>query len=271
MVFHIITIFPEMIRGYLEYGILSRAMKKDLVQVVVHDLREFALNRYGQIDDKIFGSGKGMLFRPEPLAEAIRGILEKEPEAKVIHLTPQGGAFDNKKAKRISKEKSVILIASRYEGIDERIVESLVDEEISVGDYVLTGGELPALAVVDAATRFIDGAIQESSADLESFENGLLEHGHYTRPEEFEGMKVPEVLRKGNHRDIEEYRRYGSLRKTYFNRPELLLDHGPVLDPGSTADPVKALKRTNGQLRDYLKEIEKISKEWIYVRRNSED
>jgi tRNA (guanine37-N1)-methyltransferase len=271
MVFHIITIFPEMVRGYLEYGILSRAVKKDLVSVVVHDLRENALNRYGQIDDRIFGSGKGMLFRPEPLAKMIEGIREKEPDAKVIHLTPQGGAFDNKKAKRISKEKSVILIASRYEGIDERIVESLVNEEISVGDYVLTGGELPALTVVDAATRFIEGSIQEASAYLESFEDGLLEHGHYTRPEEFRGMKVPEILRKGNHKDIGEYRRYGSLKKTYFNRPELLMDHHPALDAGETADPVKALKRMNGQLTDYLKDIEKISKEWIYVRRNSED
>lgn len=260
-----------MIRGYLEYGILSRAVKKDLVRVEVHDLRKYALNRYGKIDDRIFGSGKGMLFRPEPLAKMIEEIRKAEPDTKVVHLTPQGGVFDNKKAKGMAKEKSVILIASRYEGIDARIVESLVDEEISVGDYVLTGGELPALAVVDAATRFIEGSITEESADRESFEDGLLEHDHYTRPEEWNGMKVPEVLRSGNHSEINEYRRKGSIRKTYFNRPDLLLEQGPALDPGNTKDPVKALKRVNGQLEDYLNQIEKISKEWIYVRRKSED
>lgn len=271
MVFHVITIFPELIKSYLDYGILSRAMKKGLLEVKVHDLRDNALNKYGQIDDRIFGSGKGMLFRPEPLAKMIRDIKKEEPRVKVVYLTPQGALFDNKKAKALSKEKSVILISSRYEGIDARIVESLVDEEISIGDYVLTGGELPALTVVDAAARFIDGTIKDASAEKESFEDGLLEHDHYTRPEVFEEREVPPVLRKGNHKEIEEYRLYGSLKKTYFSRPELLADHSPSQDAGQTKDELKALKRTNSQMRDYLKDMEKISKEWKYVRRNSED
>lgn len=271
MVFHVITIFPELIKSYLDYGILSRAMKKGLVEVKVHDLRDNALNKYGQIDDRIFGSGKGMLFRPEPLAKMIMDIKKSEPGTKVVYLTPQGGVFDNNKAKALLKEKSVVLISSRYEGIDARIVDSLVDEEISIGDYVLTGGELPALAIVDAATRFIEGAIQGASAEKESFEDGLLEHDHYTRPEVFEGREVPPVLRKGNHKEIDEYRRYGSLRKTYFNRPELLAGYSPAFSAGKTKDELKALKRTNAQMRDYLKDIEKISKEWKYVRRKSED
>lgn len=271
MMFRVITIFPELVKSYLDYGILSRAMKKGLVDVKVHDLRDYALNRYGQIDDRIFGSGKGMLFRPEPLAKMIRDIKKEEPGARVVYLTPQGPLFNNKKAKALSKEKSVVLISSRYEGIDARIVEGLVDEEISIGDYVLTGGELPALAVIDAVTRFVDGAIQDASAEKESFENGLLEHDHYTRPEVFEGNEVPPVLRKGNHKEIETYRLYGCLKKTYFSRPELLAGHMPELSAGETKDELKALKRTNSQMRDYLKDIEKISKEWKYVRRNSED
>ena len=270
MVFHIITIFPELIRSYAEYGVFSRALKKGLVKVVAHDLRENALNQYGQIDDRIFGSGKGMLFRPEPLAKMVRNMKKSEPDAKVVYLTPQGGVFDNKKAKALSKEKSVILISSRYEGIDARIVDSLVDEEISVGDYVLTGGELPALTIVDAATRFIEGTIQGASAEYDSFENGLLEHDHYTRPEVFEGMEVPPVLRKGNHKEIEEFRKFGSLKKTFFSRPELLADYELPVSAGKTKDELKALKRENAQLRDYLKDIQKISKEWRYVRRNSE-
>ena len=270
MEFHVVTIFPDMIENYLKAGILGRANRDGLIRVKAHNLRDFALNRYGQIDDGIFGAGKGMLFRPEPLKGMLSRIKEESPESRVIYLTPQGKPFSNKIARRLSREKSLILLAARYEGIDCRIVETEVDEEISVGDYVLTGGELPALTVMDAVSRFVEGSIKSESADEDSFENGLLEHGHYTQPVNFEGLEVPEILRSGNHEAVEKYRFFESLKKTYFNRPDLLLAFDAPVDAGETKNPLKILQRQNEKRRELLIQIEKIAKEWKDGRRNSE-
>ncbi len=274
MVFHVITIFPGLIRGYFESGILSRALDKGLIKVNVKDLRkDHALNRYGQIDDRIYGSGKGMLFRPEPLAAAIDEIRRDHPESRVVCLTPQGRPFTNRTARELAGEKSVVLIAARYEGVDARIVRTMVDDEISVGDYVLTGGELPALVVMDATARFLDGTLQPGSADEDSFESGLLEHDHYTRPDVFRGLAVPAVLLTGNHAGIRKYRLAESLRKTYFNRPELLREHGPRAETGEPAarDERKRIIKENKALKEYLAALQDVAKEWRDVRRNSED
>jgi tRNA (guanine37-N1)-methyltransferase len=260
-----------MVKGYLDVGILSRAIAEKRIEVETHNLRDFALNRYGQIDDTIFGYGKGMLFRPEPVFQAAEKIKKDHPQSKVIFLTPQGKKLDHKKARQLSREKSLILIAARYEGMDARIVESIVDEEISIGDYVLTGGELPALVLLDTVSRFIEGAIKTESADEESFEKGLLEYDHYTKPLEYNGMKVPEVLRGGDHKKIDEFRLKSGIRKTYFNRPDLLLDYDYPADVKETRNILKIWLRKNKSLRDYLRDIENISKEWKNARRNSKD
>lgn len=270
MVFHIITLFPEMIRNYLEFGILSRAQKQNTIVLDVIDLRKAAVDKYGHVDEGVFGPGKGMLFRPEPLDQVLTEIKNKKPGARVIYLTPQGKRFTNKDARRLSQEQDLVFIAARYEGIDSRIVDLWVDEEISIGDYVLTGGELPALVLLDSIARFIDGSIKKESADEDSFENGLLEYDHYTEPLVFKGLEVPEVLRAGNHKDVEQYRLFSSLRKTFLNRPDLIRDYQLETDAGMTENRVKILKRKNDQLSSYLKAIQIISKEWKHGRRNSD-
>ncbi len=279
MIFHIITIFPEFIRDYLSYGILSRAEKDGIIEVLTYDLREFAVNKYGQIDGHVFGHGRGMLFRPEPLFQTVSLIKNKYPENRVLYLSPQGKRFTNKVAKRLKKEKNVILIAARYEGIDSRIVNSIVDEEISVGDYIVSGGELPALIVMDSIARLLEGSIKKESSEEESFENGLLEYDHFTGPIDWMNKKVPEVLRSGNHKEIEKFRLFNSLRKTYFNRIDLFLNYDPDFDTGSLGQAacpeqnegvsLKKIRKKNERMRDYLKNIEKISEEWKDAGRNS--
>lgn len=271
MVFDIITIFPDMLKAYLDYGIISRAIKEHLISVNVINLRDFAINKRGQVDDAIFGYGCGMLFRPEPLFGAIQAIKEKEPESHFVFLTPQGKRFNNKEAKRLSRYKSITLICARYEGIDARIVQGFVDEEISIGDYILTGGEIPALVIVDAVSRFLENLIKKNSAEDESFENGLLEHEHYTEPVVFMGRKVPEVLRSGNHKAIERFRFISSLKKTYFNRIDLFREYMFSFGAGATGNYIRALKRKNEKMQELIKEIQNISKEWKNARRSSDN
>lgn len=270
MVFHIITQFPEMIENYLKFGILSRAAGESKIHVETHDPRKYPVDRYGHIDGRVFGGGKGMLYRPEPLDETIAEIRQTEPETLVVSLTPQGVPLTNRLVRRLAKEKSLTLLSSRYEGIDARVTRQMVDLEVSIGDYVLTGGELPALVLLDAVSRFVEGTIKTESADCDSFENGLLEYEHYTDPLEFRGEEVPEVLRSGNHKDIEAFRRASSLRKTYMNRPDLIRDLETPCQAGETSHPVRKLQRTNRQRLEYCLELEKIAKEWKYVRRNPE-
>lgn len=267
MIFHVVTIFPPMIQAYLEQGIVSRAAASGLIDVRVHDLRDYAVDRYGHIDGHIFGTGKGMLFRPEPLEKMAGRIREQNPECRFIHMTPRGRPFDNTMARRLASYGSIAIFASRYEGMDARAESLLMDEEISIGDYVLTGGELPALVVLDAVSRFVEGSIKKDSADAESFENGLLENDHYTEPLVFQGLMVPDSIRSGSHKAIEAERHLSSVRKTFLNRPDLLREYRVLTDPGDTKDELKRMKRINRSLQAHLEVVQKSLKEWKDVRR----
>ncbi|HEY5404567.1 MAG TPA: tRNA (guanosine(37)-N1)-methyltransferase TrmD [Pyrinomonadaceae bacterium] len=226
----IITIFPDFFREVVDYGIVRRARKSGLVDVVAHDLRQWTSDKHHSVDDRPFGGGDGMVLKPEPLfagVEALTGAGRREDlptSTCVILLSPQGRAFSQAVAQEMVQEaKQIVLLCGRYEGVDERVVEALVTDEISIGDYVLSGGEPAALVVVDALVRLLPGALgSETSAVFESFSEGLLDCPHYTRPPDFRGMKVPDVLLSGNHAEIERWRREAALAKTRRNRPDLL-------------------------------------------------
>lgn len=220
--FDIITLFPNMFPAVMEESILKRAREQRRVDVRVHDLRQFSLGRYRQVDDRPFGGGPGMVMMPDPLFKAVKAVKGRR-KVKVILMCAGGKPFKQKDAKRLSKERNLILICGHYEGVDERVREALVNESLSVGDYVLTGGELPAMVVVDAVSRLIPGVLgKQESVEEESFEGGLLEYPQYTRPAEFKGMKVPDVLLSGNHKDIAAWRRTEALKRTRKVRPDLL-------------------------------------------------
>lgn len=220
--FDIITIFPKMFSAIKDESIIKRAQEKKKVRIDVHDLRDFSKGRYKQVDDRPFGGGPGMVLMPEPLFKAVKKIKGRR-KAKVILTCAGGASLTQKKARQLAQEKNLIIICGHYEGVDERVREELVDESISIGDYVLTGGELPAMVIVDAVTRLLPGVLgkDESSSD-ESFENGLLEYPQYTRPADFKGKKVPEVLLSGNHAKIAEWRKKESVKRTQKIRPDLL-------------------------------------------------
>ncbi|HKY04963.1 MAG TPA: tRNA (guanosine(37)-N1)-methyltransferase TrmD [Blastocatellia bacterium] len=223
MRFEIITIFPEIFRGVFEFGIVRRAVEAGLVEIVVHDLREYTHDRHRQTDDRPFGGGAGMVMKPEPLFRAVESITHGRNDTSVILLSPQGRLFDQRVAEEFSRVGRLVLICGRYEGVDERVVEHLVTDEVSIGDYVLSGGEIPAMVVVDAVTRLLPGALGcEQSAERESFAAGLLDYPHYTRPADYRGMKVPDVLLGGNHAEIEKWRRRKAIEKTIRRRPDLI-------------------------------------------------
>lgn len=228
--FDIITIFPEFFREALDCGILRRASNAGLVDVRAHDLRQWTSDKHHVVDDRPFGGGDGMILKPEPIfagVEALTGVSRKEDfpsQTRVILLSAQGEVFSQALAQDLSQNASeVLLICGRYEGVDERVAEALVTDEVSIGDFVLSGGEPAAMVVVDAVVRLIPGALgSETSALNESFSDGLLDHPQYTRPPEFRGMKVPEVLLSGNHAEIERWRREAAIAKTKRKRPDLL-------------------------------------------------
>jgi tRNA (guanine37-N1)-methyltransferase len=227
MFFDIITIFPEFFDGPLSYGMIFQAQKRGLVDIAVHDLREYTSDRHKTVDDRPFGGGAGMVLKPEPLFRAVRNVRAKRGEyGRVVLLTPQGKPFDQRLAVTFSSLSHLILLCGRYEGVDERVNEHLADEEISIGDYVLSGGELAACVLVDAVTRLLPGVLNnDSSALIESFscaDYPLLDYPHYTRPEDFEGQRVPEVLLSGDHAKVRLWRRRKALEKTLKNRPDLL-------------------------------------------------
>ena len=225
MRFDIITIFPEIFSEVFDFGIVRRAVETALIQINVHDLRDFTFDRHRQVDDRPFGGGAGMVMKPEPLFRAVEAVIGDESDANVFLLSPQGRLFDQATAAKYAKEQRLLLICGRYEGIDERVVENLITEEISIGNYVLSGGEIPAMVVVDAITRLIPGALGcEQSAERESFSNGLLDYPQYTRPADYRGKSVPEVLISGNHAEIERWRRRKAIEKTLRRRPELIRD-----------------------------------------------
>ncbi|HEY0376546.1 MAG TPA: tRNA (guanosine(37)-N1)-methyltransferase TrmD [Pyrinomonadaceae bacterium] len=228
--FDIITIFPEFFRGAFEHGIIRRAQAAGLVEVRAHDLRGWTADRHRQVDDRPFGGGDGMVLKPEPIfaaVESLTGVSEREaypPGTRVVLLSPQGRVLTQALAAELAQAARVVLICGRYEGVDERVAEALVTDEISIGDYVLSGGEPAAVVVVDAVTRLIPGALgSETSAVNESFaQGGLLDYPHYTRPPEFRGMRVPELLLTGHHAEIARWRAEMALKKTERNRPDLL-------------------------------------------------
>lgn len=222
-IFDVLTIFPEVIKCYINHGVVGKALKKGLVEVRIHNLRDFTSDKHKTVDDYPYGGGPGMVMKVKSFYDAIKQIKSDGLQRKVVLLSPQGRRFNQKVAEELLKEnKAIILICGRYEGIDER-VKSFVDEEISIGDYVLSGGELAALVIIDSIVRLIPGALgDELSAKEESFIKGILDCPHYTRPEEFEGMKVPEILLSGDHKKIELWRKKEALRNTLEKRPDLL-------------------------------------------------
>jgi len=222
MRFDIITIFPEMFTGVFSGGVVKKALDREVVQVVVHDLRDFTADKHRQVDDRPYGGLEGMVLKPEPIFRAVEAV-RGNGRSKVYLLSPQGRRLDAEMARGLAAEDQVILVCGRYEGVDERVVEHLVDGEISIGDYVLSGGELAAAVVVDAAARFVPGVVgKEGSVRNDSFAGGMLDCPQYTRPREFRGLKVPPVLFSGDHKRIERWRRKKALEKTVRQRPDLL-------------------------------------------------
>ena len=226
----IITIFPEFFREAFDYGIIRRARAAGLVETNAHDLRRWTSDKHHIVDDRPFGGGEGMVLKPEPIFAAVGELTgsgkreDYSPHTRVVLLSPQGRVFTQELAQDLSQSASqIVLICGRYEGVDERVSEALATDEISIGDYVLSGGEPAAVVVIDAVVRLLPGALgNEASTANESFSEGLLDHPHYTRPTEFSGLSVPDVLLTGNHGEIARWRREAALRKTQRNRPDLL-------------------------------------------------
>ena len=229
MRFDILTIFPNFFSSPLDYGILSRAIATGMVQVATHDLRDFTHDRHRTVDDRPFGGGEGMVLKPEPIFLAVESIWpEKSAASKVVLLSAQGRVFDQAMANRLSACSELLFICGRYEGVDERVAEHLADEEISIGSYVLSGGELAAAVVIDAVARLLPGVLgNDASAAFESFQDtghgeGLLDCPHWTRPAEFRGWKAPEVLLNGNHEEVRQFRKRTAVEKTARLRPDLI-------------------------------------------------
>ncbi len=223
MRFDVVTIFPEYFASPLECSILGRALEGGIVEVGLHNLRDYTTDKHKVVDDYPYGGGGGMVMKPGPLFAAVEALQEQEPRGHVVLLSPQGRTFSQSRAGDLAARERVILICGHYEGVDERVRETLVDEQISIGDYVLTGGEPAALAIIDAVTRLLPGALgDEQAPDNDSFAEGLLEYPHYTRPAEFRGLAVPGMLLSGHHEQIRRWRRKESLRRTKTHRPDLL-------------------------------------------------
>ena len=224
MRFDVVTLFPEMVNDVAQAGVLGRAIKTNLIELACWNPRDYTHDRHRTVDDRPYGGGPGMLMKVQPLRDAIHAAKQAAtPARKVIYLSPQGKRLDQQAVQQLATQPGLILVAGRYEGIDERIIETEIDEEWSIGDYVLSGGELAALVVIDAVARMIPGVLgDEDSAAQDSFMDGLLDCPHYTRPEEFEGRMVPPVLLSGNHKDIATWRMQQALGRTWLRRPELL-------------------------------------------------
>lgn len=219
MKFDILTLFPEIFTP-LKESIIGRAVENNRIEVNLTNIRDFSKDKHKKVDDTPYGGGAGMVIRPDVVYDAYDSV--KDENAKVIYMSPKGKVLNQEKVKQLAKEKHLIIICGHYEGIDQRVLDEIVDEEISIGDYVLTGGELPAMVVVDSVSRYVEGVLNEESTSEESFSNGLLEYPQYTRPEEFRGKKVPEVLTSGHHENIRKWREQKSLEITKKNRPDLL-------------------------------------------------
>lgn len=226
--FHILTLFPEMVLQGLHTSILGRAVERNCISIEAVNIRDYTLDKHGKVDDYTYGGGAGMLMQAQPVYDAWLAVEERiaargASGGRVIYVTPQGRTFHQKMAQELAQEEDLIFLCGHYEGIDERVLEEIVTDEISLGDYVLTGGELPAMVMIDAISRLVPGVLNNDvSAEIESFHDNLLEYPQYTRPEIYEGMPVPEVLLSGHHKNIEEWRRQKSIERTLERRPDLL-------------------------------------------------
>ncbi len=219
MKFDVLTLFPEMFEP-LKQSIIKRASEKELININLINIRDFSQDKHNKVDDTPYGGGAGMLIRPDVVDRAYNSV--KSENAKVIYLSPQGKKLNQKKVKELSMEDHLILLCGHYEGIDQRVIDKIVDDEISIGDYVLTGGEIPAMVLIDSVSRYVEGVLSKDSISEESFSNGILEYPQYTRPEIFDNVRVPEVLISGHHKNINKWRRQKSLENTFYKRPELL-------------------------------------------------
>jgi len=227
MNFHIMTLFPEMVKNGLSESITGRAMEKGIININTVNIRDFAGNKYGHVDDYTYGGGAGMLMQAEPVYKAYQSVAKtvkntSDEAPRVLYMTPQGTPFNQSMAEELSKEENIVLLCGHYEGIDERVLKLIVTDNVSIGDFVLTGGELPAMMIVDAVSRLVPGVLgSDESALYESFYDGLLEYPQYTRPEVFMDMKVPDVLLSGHHKNIADWRYEKSLKRTKERRPDL--------------------------------------------------
>ncbi|HJJ06041.1 MAG TPA: tRNA (guanosine(37)-N1)-methyltransferase TrmD [Clostridiaceae bacterium] len=219
MKFDVLTLFPEMFNA-LKQSIIGRAEENNLIHINIVNMRDFSKDKHKKVDDTPYGGGAGMVIKPDIVYDSYNSV--KEEKAKVIYLSPQGNILNQRKVEALSKEEHLILLCGHYEGIDQRVLDEIVDEEISIGDYVLTGGEIPAMVLIDSVSRYIDGVLDKESIKEESFTNNLLEYPQYTRPESFLNKQVPDVLLSGHHENIRKWRRKESLVNTYKKRPELL-------------------------------------------------
>jgi tRNA (guanine37-N1)-methyltransferase len=249
MVADVITIFPEMVESALAAGVVGRARERGVVDVRVRNLRDYTDDRHRTVDDVPYGGGPGMVMKPEPLFRAVEAVAaERGPASAVVLMTPQGRRLTHEMAERLSRLDRIVVICGRYEGVDERVSRLLVTEEISIGDYVLTGGELPALVLLDAITRLVPGVVGDAdSVAGDSFVRGVLDHPHYTRPAVFRGESVPDVLMSGHHGEIDRWRSRARVQRTLERRPDLMMD------ATLTADERRELERMREQ-QDLLKE-----------------
>ncbi len=224
MDFHIMTIFPDMVKDALNTSIMARAQAKGYISVNAVDIRDYTLDKHGKVDDYPYGGGAGMVMQAQPVYDAFMAIRKKcKGKPRVIYVTPQGATFNQDMAEELSKERELVFLCGHYEGIDERVLEEIVTDNISIGDYVLTGGELPAMVMIDTIARLIPGVLNNDvSAEFESFNDNLLEYPQYSRPEEWNGRKVPDILLSGHHANVEKWRREQSIIRTYERRPDLL-------------------------------------------------
>lgn len=221
MKFDILTLFPEMF-DVLNKSIIGKAVEKGIIDINIINIRDFSKDKHKKVDDTPYGGGAGMVIRPDVVYDAYSSIKDKC--AKVIYLSPQGKVLSQEKIEDLSKQKHIVLLCGHYEGIDQRVLDEIVDEEISIGDYVLTGGELPAMVLIDSISRYVDGVLNKESIKEESFSNGLLEYPQYTRPEVFKSKQIPDILKSGHHENIHKWRKNESIKNTYIKRPELLKD-----------------------------------------------
>lgn len=245
MKFHVLTLFPEMFSGVLHSSMLGRAEEKGILNFNLINIRDFSGNKHNRVDDAPYGGGRGMVMQPQPVFDAYMSVAEKTNEKPyVIYMSPKGKVFDQQKAIELSKKEDVVIICGHYEGIDQRVLDEIVDEDISIGDYVLTGGEIPAMAIIDSVSRMIGGVLpDEESFTEESHFDGLLEYPHYTRPPVFHGVAVPEVLTSGDHAKIAEWRRRQSLLITKEKRPDLYEKRADVYESELNPPPKKRRKR----------------------------